>query len=120
LTTSSRGDTAATNALIVPLRECTPWCEKGDGHPDEFPHDRRCWSSYGRVPLSVAGGHHKFVGTVDDTWVLPHLNVYLSRDYDLEDPQVVIHSEDADAELYLSLDAARSLRDKLDGLLGIA
>jgi hypothetical protein len=32
---------------------CTPWCEDGDGHPNElFAEDQRCFSPSLRVELS--------------------------------------------------------------------
>jgi len=32
----------------------TPWCEDGDGHPDEhFPEDQTCWGAANYAPLSL-------------------------------------------------------------------
>jgi hypothetical protein len=42
-----------TNPTISPII-CAPWCEYGDGHPNEhFPQDQTCWGSATYVALSL-------------------------------------------------------------------
>jgi hypothetical protein len=42
-----------TNPTISPII-CAPWCEYGDGHPNEpFPQDQTCWGGATYVPLSL-------------------------------------------------------------------
>jgi hypothetical protein len=109
---------AATVDLIVPLRPCTPWCRDGDGHGDEHPEDRTCWSDYAHVVLS----RHKPAHYNDDTWKMAFLNVYLRREPELEEfPHVVIPTpRRPDHELRLTRDEARTLRDHLTGLIATA
>jgi hypothetical protein len=38
----------------MPPVQCTPWCEEGDGHPNEaFREDQKCWSPAEYVDLSL-------------------------------------------------------------------
>ena len=47
----------------MPLVECAPWCENGDGHPDCFcREDQTCWSPSEYVTLSLERVHHEKSG----------------------------------------------------------
>jgi hypothetical protein len=52
-------------------------------------------------------------------WRRPQLSAYLTREHDVDEFHVVIHSEDTDRAAYLSLDQARALRGALDRLLAL-
>jgi hypothetical protein len=84
--------------LAVPVRPCAPWCEKGDGHGDEHPEDRRCWSDYAIVPMR----RHNPMQLVGDTWQMAYLNVYLHRGAGEDETLVYVHSEETDNELRLT------------------
>lgn len=45
---------AAEDILDVPLVECRPWCETGDGHPHEIFRDNQiCCSPELRIEMSL-------------------------------------------------------------------
>jgi hypothetical protein len=111
---ADRGGAVVTAALEVPLRTCTPWCENGDGHGDEHPEDRSCWSTFQVVPLS----QHSTSKYTHGTWRIAYLNVYLRRLPQSVEPLLYVHSEETDEEIRLTLDEARRLRDELTAALG--
>ncbi|MDT5092786.1 MAG: hypothetical protein QOH60_2149 [Mycobacterium sp.] len=44
----------------MPLVECAPWCEYGDGHPNCFGRsDQACWSPSEYVSFSLMPVHHE-------------------------------------------------------------
>ena len=119
--------TTEREPLTVPLRPCAPWCDKTwqeDGHADENPADRSCWSKLLRVPLS----RNKPVRMSSGEWWFDHLDVVLRWPPREAEPVVVLNHEggddgtvrDASWEHELTLDEARALRDKLDHLLRVA
>jgi hypothetical protein len=55
----------SAEALEIPLRDCEPWCERGDRHADEHPEDRDCLSTFRPVPLS----NHRAVQVVGGAWL---------------------------------------------------
>lgn len=101
--------------LDWPVRPCEPWCDHSTaGHGDEVhPQDRYCYSEYQIVPLS----RHKPERWADGVWKKSCLNVLLRREYRESAPYVVVHCEETDAELCLTLDEAQILVAKLSGLL---
>lgn len=99
-----------------PLRPCEPWCDKGNQHADEHPVDRQCWSPFEIVTLR----HHSVSGDFRDGWWADYLNVFLRRDPLAESPHIVIHHEEADQEIRMSLAEASELADYLIRLLALA
>jgi hypothetical protein len=44
-----------TARATVPLIQCQPWCEAGDGHPGEvFTEDQWCGSVHVEIPMSLS------------------------------------------------------------------
>ncbi|MGI8523068.1 MAG: hypothetical protein ACR2K3_07125 [Nocardioides sp.] len=102
--------------LAVPLRACEPWCDrKGDGHPDQHPEDRLCWSRFWQTPLSL-GKADKY----GDVWRLDCLEVVLRRWPRASEASVLLHRESTDIEIELTLHEARTLRAHLDAALSTA
>ena len=101
--------------LEAPLRACEPWCENGDGHGQEHPEDRSCWSTY--EVLGLSHPFHRPSHYTDGTWRRAYLNVYLRREPQREEGGIVIHSEETDRELRLTRTEALDLRDMLDSLI---
>ena len=47
----------------LPPVECQPWCDQGDGHPDQcFTSDQACWSPSDYVALSLERMHVERAG----------------------------------------------------------
>ena len=68
----------------------------------------------------MSHSRHRAEKYSDGVWRYPWLNVYLRRDHDHDDASVVIHSEETDKELFLTLEETRTLRDHLSSLLETA
>lgn len=48
----------AEPVAYLPLVECMPWCDQGDGHPDQHhTSDQACWSPSEYVDLSLEPVH---------------------------------------------------------------
>lgn len=61
----------------VPPIQCAPWCEYGDGHPEEFcREDQTCWSPAAYVDLSQMPVHHEESGDYPE-----QLGVMARRDH---------------------------------------
>jgi len=46
-------EVSSTKPLPAGPVACTPWCEEGDGHPDEYVGDQWCMSIVGSVDCSL-------------------------------------------------------------------
>lgn len=104
----------------VPLRPCEPWCDSArtPGHADEHPEDRECTSPY--EVLRLSNRRHPPERYCDGVWRYPWLSVYLRREYDHDEATLVLHSEETDKELYLTLDEVRTLARHMSHLLAVA
>lgn len=102
--------------LRLPLRDCEPWCQDGDGHGDEHPDDRSCWSSFNPIPLS----QHPVIKMGPREWQSAYADVYLRRLPTASKPTVQIHSQDDDRVVVLTLEEAARLRDALAAMLATA
>lgn len=110
MTTTIESDLSAIP--LFPTRTCEPWCEEGDAHGDKHPDDRRCYSTSQRVPLS----RHK-PEAYSDGWHMSQLTTYLTREYRDDQPHIVVHCEESDEEIRLSLTETNLLVQALSGLL---
>ena len=103
--------TADIEHLGVSLRPCAPWCEDGDGHPHEHPHDRDC--IYGLVEtVSMAALPPIRMG--EGQWWHEWVTAYLRREYDQNEPHIRISNDGNTGELVFTIAEARDLRDLLD------
>jgi hypothetical protein len=105
--------------LTVPLRPCTPWCDTRDrdGHPDQHPEDRACWSAFEKVPLTLRSP----VKMCDGEWWHDYLEAVLCRRPATAEPVVILNYEGEPAwEFALTPREARLMRDALNRLIEVA
>lgn len=100
---------------VIPLRECTPWCTYGDGHPSAHPEDRICWSTSVELVLTEM----KAVRWADGEWGYDNVEAFIWRLPESDAPLVVINHE-GQSELRFTLEEAEALVRTLDGLIRTA
>ena len=108
--------TLTQDDLRVPLRQCEPWCTEGNGHADEHPDDRSCWSTFNPVPLT----RHAAVKFGPQEYLHASVDVFLRRRPELDRPELMLHTEADDHEMVMTLDEAVMLRDAITALLETA
>lgn len=75
---------------FVPPVECAPWCDYGDGHPDEcHREDQQCWSTSDYLGLSADGSSDQSfnpqIGVMTTRRAGQPANVYIHL-YDIQLP----------------------------------
>jgi hypothetical protein len=93
---------ACVPCSAVPAVVCTPWCQQGDGHPeDHFVEDQTCYSPERDVPVR---------GDADALGWTPYVSAYATRRAGRPD-EVELHLavDDVDRAAGLTPGAARDL-----------
>lgn len=93
----------------MPPVTCQPWCQEGDGHPQEVhPDDQQCSSTWQILHPAPAGWSHEGAAR-DKLSIAAQRRPYI----DGGRPLVLIWSELHDVETWLSPSDARALADEL-------
>lgn len=90
---------------LATLRTCASWCTDGDGHPDQHPDDRSCWSDYLPTTLTL----YPLVRTAGEHWEPRQLDIVLQWRPETAQPHVVLFEGYEDTEIRLTLNEASTL-----------
>jgi hypothetical protein len=116
-------ETMSPRSHVVPLLECEPWCEDGDGHPTDHPVDRRCLASVADVAMTLPEPYQERGGA----WVLAMTGVHLRREPGEGFTRVLLNhmaggkrGEEVDQWIEFTADEAEHLTAALSSALSVA